>query len=64
MLTSPFIRSNRNEKKTSPFSSLKSYYGGNIIAVKPYYRGSGSLVKTHLRTKPDGLKINNLSFGK
>lgn len=63
MFTSPFIRSN-NKKQSSPYSSLKSYYGGNIIAVKPYYRSSGSLVRTHLRTKPDGVKVNNFSFGK
>lgn len=63
MFSSPFVRTNKNEK-SSPFKNLKSYYIGGITPVRPYFRSTGSLVKPHLRTKPDGIKVNNFSFWK
>lgn len=62
MFMSPFIRT--NNRKKSPFSWQRPYYSGNVIVVKPYFRGSGRLVHSHLRTKPDGIKVNNFSFWK
>ena len=63
MLTTSFIRTNKSERK-SPFNSPKSYYVGGIAPIRPYFRSSGTLVKPHLRTKPDGTKVNNFSFWK
>ena len=62
MFANPFTRT--NDRKKSPFSWQRPYYRGSVIVVRPYFKNSGRLVFSHLRTKPDETKVNNFSFWK
>jgi hypothetical protein len=50
----------------NPETYLRNYYNrnnssGHLIWVNGYHRNDGTYVKGHYRTKPDGIKSNNLS---
>ena len=39
------------------------YYGGpGMVHVNSYTKRDGTYVQSHYRTKPDGIKSNNLSY--
>ncbi|MBO5740357.1 MAG: hypothetical protein J6R52_04840 [Alphaproteobacteria bacterium] len=40
-----------------------SYYGGSgYVHVNGYTKSNGTYVQSHYRTRPDGIKSNNLSY--
>ena len=47
-----------------PYTSGSYYTGGGTVPVRGYFRRDGTYVRPHFRTAPDGIRSNNLSYGR